>query len=310
MTTSYPKLEARIKPEDFYRELTDPQTHDTNHFCYIVHALNPCGKLGLMLATIRNGGYDFRQEIDLLYEPERITEKLLISSSIINQDHTATFDDTFFILNVPWTNFVKLSPEDCATNVASPQFVLENARLPYTTPPELIRQTKFIGGDSGYNEVVVTGNKEGNLVEIIGVGIKYTDVGDTKLKEPKEAERMRDIARDMNVPVIEMIKQSRIEDSKAEIMHSYGKSRYVREVIINREGYRYIFAGNWDVTQLKDVFKGDKNFCGGYNPVSKQEYLTLRPDIRQGLSTTDDLLFLKQIDGGFGLKFPNLEKQG
>lgn len=302
------KLGARIKSEDFYRELTDPQTHDPNHFCYIVHALSPNAKQGLMLAVIRHNGYDFKQEIDLLREPERITEKLLISSSIVNQDHTATFDNTFFILNVPWINFVSMSPRDAGTNVATPLVVLESARPPYTTPSGLITETRYIGGDSSINEVVVTGNKEGNLVEIIGVGIKLTDTGDTKPREPKEAERMREIAGYMNVPLIEIIEQSRIEDSEAEVNYSYvNPGKIVRSIMINRGGYRYIFEGDWDTTQLKDVLKGDKNEGRGHNPVSQEEYQAIRPAVRQGLSTTTDLQFLKQMDKWFGLKFPDGE---
>ena len=254
-------LEARIKPEDFYRELTDPQTHSPVHFCYIVHALNPAAKNGLLLATINQKGYDFAQEIDLLHEPGRIAEKLLISSSIINQDHTATWGDTFFILNVPWSNFVSMSPRDSATNVTNPRAVLEYARSPYTTPLGLIAETRRVGGESSYNEVVVTGNRDGNLVEIVGIGIKYTYVGAPKLREPAEAERIREIARQMHIPLIEMTSISRIKDSEAEVNYGYsdGGVRPVRLICVNHGGHRYVFEGDWGRTQLKDVLKSDRN---------------------------------------------------
>ena len=65
-------LEARIEPEDFNIELTNPQNHDPDHFCYIVHAINPVAKNGLLLFAIGQNGYDFKQEIDLLHEPELV----------------------------------------------------------------------------------------------------------------------------------------------------------------------------------------------------------------------------------------------
>ena len=307
MTKKDVTLESRIKPEDFYRELTNPKTHDPNYFCYIVHGLNPAAKTGLLSFTIEKGGYDFKQEIDLLSEPERITEKLLISSSIINQDHVATWGDTFFILSVPWANFVSMSPRDSGTNVTNPSGVLEYARSPYTIPSRFIAETRHCRGDSSYNEVVMTGNKGGNLVEIIGVGIKYTDVGETRLREPREAERMREIADTRHIPVIQIIKQSKIEDSGAEVNYGDIASgvRPVRSIYVNYGGYRYCFVGDWNKTELKEVFKSDRNFYGGYNSVSQSEYSTIRSIIIRGLSTEIDLQFLKQIDERFGLNLPN-----
>ena len=69
-------------------------------------------------------------------------------------------------------------------------------------------------------------------------------------------------------------------------------------------GHRYLFQGDWERTQLKDVIKSDRNFYGGNNSVSQAEYLTIRPTIRRGLSTETDLQFLKQIDKRFGLRLP------
>ncbi len=110
-------LERKITPEEFYSELTNPNQHHPDNFCYIIHALNPVAKNELLLATLKHRGYDFSQEIDLLSEPERISEKIIISSSIISQDLTASWGNAFFILDVPWNNFVSMSERDCGTNV-------------------------------------------------------------------------------------------------------------------------------------------------------------------------------------------------
>src|SRR3989338_11305221 len=99
-------------PEEFYRELTDPRTHDPSRFCYIVHCLNLYAQLSLLHLTLSTDSYDPSQNINLLDNPEQLADKKLISTSIINQDHTTTWGDTFFILYIPWENFVTMSPRD------------------------------------------------------------------------------------------------------------------------------------------------------------------------------------------------------
>ena len=114
---------------------------------------------------------------------------------------------------------------------------------------------------------------------------------------------MREIAKELGVPVIEIIEKQRIEDSDTEVNYGYSKNKPIRSIYINKDGYRYCFEGSWDETKLKDVFKGDKNFYGGHNFISKEEYLILRPLIRKKLSTKTELDFLKQIDQKFELEF-------
>ena len=116
---------------------------------------------------------------------------------------------------------------------------------------------------------------------------------------------MRGIAKKLGVPTIEIINKVRIEDSDAKIDYVYlqdeSADRPVRSVLINRNGYRYMFEGNWDDGSLKDVFRGNKNFYGGHNPITKDEYLTIRPFIAAKLTTPAELSFLRQIDQKFEL---------
>ena len=195
-----------------------------------------------MSLAIREGRYDPSQSIDLLREPERVIDKKLISTSIISEKLRGTWGDSFFILDVPWDNFVSMSPRDSATNITNPDFVLEHAQHPITTPSRLIEQTRHIGGDSAYNEVVVTGKKNNQPVKITGAGLKLTDTGEKALRQPKEADRMREIAKKLNVPVIELIDKVRIEDAEPEVNHGYSKGKDgaqpVRSIYVNRDGYR------------------------------------------------------------------------
>lgn len=300
----FAEREKKPTPEEFYRELTDPNNHDPDNYCYIIHALNSYAQVALTIFAIENKGYDPAQSIELLEEPERIPEKKLISTSIISNGHNATWGSAFFILDVPWDNFVSMSPSDSATSIVRPDAVLAHAQAPYTTPSKLIEQTKMVSMGSSYNEVVVTGNKAGKKVRIKGIGLKLTDTGE-RIIEPQEAGRMREIAMQMHLPLVEIIGQSRIKDCEAQVCE--GHKGICRSIYINKGGHRYCFEGDWYAVLLKDVFKSEKNFCGGHNPVSESEYTRLRPLIMQQLSTASELGFLRQIDERFGLKFPESE---
>ena len=289
-----PQEESPDIEKEFYAELTDPRKHDPKHFCYIVHALNPSAKNNLLMLTMMHGGYNFSQEVDLLGHPEDIVNKKLISTSIINQNHQETWGGVFYILDVPWGNFVKMSPHDRGTNINNPDFELEWSRPPYTVPSKLIEQSQ-----GQLNEVVVTGKKNDQKVKIVGVGIKLTDVGDGEIKIPQEAEQIRKNAKELGVPAIELVEVVRIEDGEPEV--SFGYEGRVRAFYINRDGYRYIFEGSWDKDEITDIFKGDKNFYGGHNPVTKKEWLVLRPIIESKMDNPGKLNFLKLIDKEFGV---------
>lgn len=286
-------FESRVTAEQFAAELTDPKYHNPKNFCYIVHGINPAAHNNLMLLAMKNGGYDFKQEIDLLENPERISEKKVISSSVISENHLTTWGNVFFILDVPWENHVSMQPRDQGTNVTRPDFVLEHARSPYTTPRKLIEQ-----GNTGLNELVVTGKKNGNAIKIAGVGIKkYTDNGE--IMSPEEAARMREIAKELGVPLIEFEVNEKIEDSPPEVNHNYSGEEGnlpVRSVFVNKGGYRYCFEAGWDEIPKFEIFKSDKNRRRGYNKISKAEYLELRTELASRLKSPKELEFLDRLD--------------
>ena len=282
-----------VTPEIFAAELTDPKHHNPERFCYLVHGLNPGAKDQLLMLALRQGRYDASQEVDLLRDPEKIVDKKLISTSIINQDHMKTWGSVFFILDAPWNNYVSMSPRDSATNITNPDFVLDYSQPPYALPSQLVEQSQ-----GGLNEVVVTGTKGTEQVKIIGIGIKLTDVGEEKNHEPGEAEQMRAIAERLGVPLIEFVEKVRIEDSPPEINMGYGG--HVRSLLINKNGYRYIFEAEWDNPELKECFRGNKNFYGGYNPITREEWALRRPIIAEKMDTPAKLDFLRQIDEHFG----------
>ncbi len=300
----------------FYSELTDPNLHQPNNFCYIIHALNPDAGSDLLSYAGMQNGYDASQHINLLREPHRISEKQLISASIISQDLIDTWGRVFFMLSVPWNNFLSLTPFDNDTNVGRADDYIAHAKPLMVTPRVLIKNTIENNADrfdegvytgNGFNEALLTGARHEKRVSIIGVGIIHTDYGD-RVDTPKEAQRIREIAQELDVPSIEFIRSSWIKDSAPEIYDNMGIGpKTVIGIYINRGGFRYMFTGNWDVSRLEKVCKSDKNRMAGHNPVSCGEWMSFREEIAQCLSTDLELDFLRQLDEYFGRQEPGSE---
>lgn len=79
-------------------QTTDPDQHNPDNFRYLVHAFNPCAIGNALIlnnlvtqdeGTVTDEVGD--QSIDVFKEPERIDERVSLSMSLIDQDHTATW---------------------------------------------------------------------------------------------------------------------------------------------------------------------------------------------------------------------------
>lgn len=87
---------CKVEPV-YWGQTTDPCRHNPDNFRYLVHAFNPHARLGalfIQLVTqdeeaVADGQGD--QSIDVFKEPERIDERVSLSMSLIDQDHTATW---------------------------------------------------------------------------------------------------------------------------------------------------------------------------------------------------------------------------
>lgn len=79
-------------------QTTDPDQHNPDNFRYLVHAFNPYARGNALIlnnlvtqdeGTVTDEVGD--QSIDVFKEPERIDERVSLSMSLIDQDHTATW---------------------------------------------------------------------------------------------------------------------------------------------------------------------------------------------------------------------------
>lgn len=82
----------------YWGQATDPSQHNPDNFRYLVHAFNPCARGNALIlnnlvtqdeGTVNDEAGD--QSIDVFKEPERINERVSLSMSLIDQDHTATW---------------------------------------------------------------------------------------------------------------------------------------------------------------------------------------------------------------------------
>lgn len=81
----------------YWGQTTDPCRHNPEDFRYLVHAFNPHARIGalfIQLVTQDKGIVADEagdQSINVFKEPERVDERVSLSMSLIDQDHTATW---------------------------------------------------------------------------------------------------------------------------------------------------------------------------------------------------------------------------
>lgn len=82
----------------YWGQATDPVKHNPDDFRYLVHAFNPGARGNALIlnnlvtqdeGTVTDEAGD--QSIDVFKEPERIDERVSLSMSLIDQNHTATW---------------------------------------------------------------------------------------------------------------------------------------------------------------------------------------------------------------------------
>ncbi len=200
-----PEKESKIK---IWGEVTDPKEHDPKKFRYLVHAFNPFATASQPLAAISaeiSGAYKVDksqgdQSVNLFDQPERLAERVSLSMSLIDQEHTGTWGEGGIIVESPDENIVITSPTDTGSHSSSKEFlekqVQDQLRL---SGEQLLKSTS----DGIYNEVVAFAKSEsGKTLRLKGFFIKVDKRG-----QPIDsviAEKMRQHARRLNLPILEI----------------------------------------------------------------------------------------------------------
>ena len=101
---------------------TDPRFHDPKKFRYLVHALRPYGNPPPALASLYVGLDEIEysqqfgnQKINLIEQPEQVANRVSLSMSLIDENHTRTFHDAGLIITAPPENIMVTSGVDAGT---------------------------------------------------------------------------------------------------------------------------------------------------------------------------------------------------
>lgn len=238
--------------------LTDPTHHSPDGFRYLVHAVqlpHTAGqimqRLFLTQEMIDNPSILYNP-IDLMSTPGRIAEKPVISTSLIDQDHRATWRAGGYILRVPLENILKTASGDIGTNFAGGEstrrklYEKRDVEGIADSATVLARSDRFL-----YNEIVLAGTgRTGQKVEITGVFIKVLPTG--KFVDEELARGLMPIAFSHDWPLIRMEEPYR-EYSEGQPPTIFSESAGFG---FNKDGKRYIFCtkdGKFSVAEYGGV---------------------------------------------------------
>lgn len=151
---------------------TDPRFHDPKKFRYLVHALRPYGNPPQALASLYVGLDEIEysqqfgnQKINLIEQPEQVANRVSLSMSLIDENHTRTFHDAGLIITAPPENIMVTSGVDAGTqNSSISDLQARKAASPILDGDSLLAAT----GDFNYNEVVALANIGDSKLQLSG----------------------------------------------------------------------------------------------------------------------------------------------
>jgi len=216
---------------------TDPVQHDPLQYRYLVHAINPLSSMNAKLITLydaRDGiKYDESwgdQKISMYEQPERIGERVSLSMSLIDQDHTATWGEAGLIVEAPEQNVVLTSSSDAGAHNNNLDFLLKQAQNHgVMSGDNLISSTS----PYSYNEVVAVANREGQKVQLKGFFYKETRAGEPYNKQL--ARRMQAHADRLGLPVVAVTEQGKYAQDKVDVFDG--------KLSVQFNGNRYLLTG-------------------------------------------------------------------
>ncbi len=210
--------DAEQKTSSSYGGTTDPALHSHGRFRYMVHAINPAALTGVAIIqnTSREMGVEYDpewgdQSVQAFDRPERMHERVSVSMSLIDQDHTDTWGDGGLIMDVPAGNVVITSPQDAGVdNRNRPELLAAKSKTAPMTGDKLLAGSE----EHSYNEVVALGTHEEQQVRTVGFFIKVTEW--LRPYDAALAERLRLHAERLGLPLIEIIKPTPFRERAAE----------------------------------------------------------------------------------------------
>jgi len=229
---------------------TDPQNSNSENYIYIVTAIAPSGEnsqslsenLSQLVDQMKDSEFIPDPKVDIYENPKKISEKGVISGSVITPKNTATFRDIGYILRVPAQNIIAASSGDLYINNCSARANIARFKGSKLPSPEEVTSYRGLEGHRQINEVVILGNTPHGKVEIVGVFYK-TVAGKAKATD-LEFKARRLASKIGDVPIIPIDEpQKKIEDS-IDVGFSWDYLKEYKNIpsffAINTDGIRYL----------------------------------------------------------------------
>lgn len=231
-------LQESMVSTDTWGGVTDPKVHDPDAFRYLVHGLSTNGHATVvygMKIDIEEGvewdGDQGDQRVNLYDYPERITERVSLSTSLIDQSHRSTWGDGGLIIHAHPSNIAITSPGDNGTRNNNLGAIRAQAKArPILAPENLLAQTKT----NSHNEVVVVAKQGEGPLEIAGFFIKTDRFGEPLNQQL--AEQMRSHAIRLKVPLVPIVEKSFYNSDRVDLTQP-------GRIAIEYRGNRYSLIG-------------------------------------------------------------------
>jgi hypothetical protein len=273
--------------EAYRTEITPVEDFTKNDFRFVVHAFNPVMHRSFIEDAKKNGTYDPKRGVNPLDEPERLREKAIVSASIISAEQLPTFGRLLFILGFDPRDILVTSPADAYVNGKEKE-ILANPPGPTLTPKQLLAMTS--AGD--YNEVALRGEH----LKIQAVAVKNMVLPDGRIDTPADADRLRAIAKDRGLPILELQEQTVLEERPVQL--GIDKEGVVTGATLTHNGIGYSLSDFWAQRYFHQSASRD------WEDISEPEYHEIRPLLESALEgRKGGSDFLQTIDAAVRRRF-------
>lgn len=193
----------------YWGQTTDPSQHNPDNFRYLVHAFNPFSLFNAIYISKKTGASNDevrRQSIDLRIRPEEIDERVSVSMSLIDQDHTATWGGAGIIVAAPESSVVLTSPTDAGVlNSYRDRLITQGQSRGLLSPDQLLE----CSSPHTYNEVIALGRSG-----LRAVGFFYKVDSRKKPVDSDLAANMLGLGRRTGLLVVEIPKENIYTENK------------------------------------------------------------------------------------------------
>ena len=209
----YPKHEIKA---DVWGSVTDPAEHDPANFRYLIHSISPGSRSSVLVYLQTKAGrrisYDGLvgdQSISVYHCPERLAERIFLSMSLIDHDHTYTWGEIGLIVGAPDANIVQTSIEDIGLYRDYFRALLRPADISERQSGDALLQDT---DPLDYNEVIALGQNDQWQLRLEGFFYKTTPDGQP-CDSARTAKMYRQALR-LDLPLVAIVGHSIIENER------------------------------------------------------------------------------------------------